>query len=324
MRNAAAIEKLLVIKLGALGDVVQAFGAFREIRLAYPSAHITLLTTTPFEPLALSSGLFDAVKTGGRPSSVRDTFGLFAALRREKFQLVFDLQTSKRTKNYIYAFLPRPPLWSGISPSPYRQTRADRNDMHNLDRMGDQLAVAGVGDFARSGVGPLPDFRWAAELGRRGAQSAAERFGVKPPFALLVPGASPGKPEKFWPAESYGRLARLLSEAGLSPIVIGAAAERPLAKTILEIAPRSVDLTGRTDLFDLAALGEEAALCVGNDTGPTHLIAYSGAPGAMLMSRVTRPSHCAPRARMGHISSDDLSDLSPEAVLEYLDLGDQA
>ncbi|MDR3513916.1 MAG: glycosyltransferase family 9 protein [Caulobacteraceae bacterium] len=321
----AKVKRVLVMKFGALGDVVQALGAFAQIRAAHPGAEITFLTTPPYAEFARASGLFDHVETDGRPKGLKAHLALFGRLRRARYDRVYDLQTSGRSKNYIYAFWPRPPEWSGISPgASHRQTRPDRNALHNLDRMADQLYVAGIAPPLGPGEARAPDLGWAGRIARGERASTAERFGLRPPFALLVPGASPVKPEKFWPAPAYGRLAELLIERGLQVAVVGAPAEAPLAAAIRAAAPGAVDLTGATSLFDLAGLGEEAALCVGNDTGPTHLIANAGAPGLMLMSRVTDPNHCAPRKAMQVLKLDDLGVLSAEAVLDALQaqLGD--
>jgi ADP-heptose:LPS heptosyltransferase len=320
------INRVLVLKFGALGDVIQGFAAFDQIRSAHPHAQITLLTTPPYAEFAAASGLFDRIETDGRPKGVWPHLRLFRRLRRARFDRVYDLQNSSRSKRYIYGFWPRPPEWSGISAgASHRQTRPDRTALHNLDRAADQLHVAGIGPAVEPGGAPAPDLRWAARIGRRGRVAAADALGLAAPFAILVPGASPVKPEKFWPADRYGALAAALIARGVQVAVVGAGAETPLAKVIQADAPKTVDLTGRTDLFQLAALGEEALLCVGNDTGPTHLLAYAGAPGVMLMSKVTDPSHCAPRAAMGVIKVEDLAELSAARVLDALDaqLGDR-
>ena len=321
------IERVLVLKFGALGDVVQGFAAFAQIRAAHPHAVITLLTTPPYAEFTRASGLFDRVETDGRPKGIGPHLALFRRLRRARYDRVYDLQNSSRSKRYIHGFWPRPPEWSGISRgASHRQTRPDRTGLHNLDRTADQLHVAGIGAPVTPGEAPPPDMGWAARIGRGELASApVARFGLTPPFALLVPGASPVKPEKFWPASSYGQLARALITRGVQVAVVGARAEAPLAAAVRELAPEIIDLTGRTDLFELAALGEEALLCVGNDTGPTHLIAYAGAPGLMLMSRVTDPNHCAPRAAMGVIKVEDLATLAPDTVLAALhtQLGDR-
>ena len=64
---ARRIERILVIKLSALGDFVLALAAMKKIRQAHPKAHITLLTTPPFEALAKICPYFNAVDTGGKP-----------------------------------------------------------------------------------------------------------------------------------------------------------------------------------------------------------------------------------------------------------------
>jgi ADP-heptose:LPS heptosyltransferase len=319
-------ERILVMKFGALGDIVQAFAAFAPIRAAHPDAEITLLTTPPFADFTRASGLFDRVETDGRPNGLAAHLALFRRLRRARYDRVYDLQTSSRSRRYFLAFWPRPPEWSGISPgASHRQTRPDRDALHNLDRMADQLFVAGIAPPYAPGQAPAPDVAWAAKLARGERATTAERFGLTAPFALLVPGASAVKSEKFWPAPAYGQLAARLIARGATVAVLGSASEAGVAQTVRALAPEAIDLTGRTDLFDLAGLGEEALLCVGNDSGPTHLIAYAGAPGLMLMSRVSDPNHCGPRKAMTALRVEDLATLSPDVVLAALEaqLGDR-
>ena len=67
--------RILVIKLGALGDFAQAFGPFAAIRAHHPGAEITLLTTPPFAPLARQAPWFDQVWENGRPRGLARTIG---------------------------------------------------------------------------------------------------------------------------------------------------------------------------------------------------------------------------------------------------------
>ena len=69
---ARKVDRILVIKLSALGDFVLALAAMKKIRQAHAKAHITLLTTPPFEALAKICPYFNAVDTGGRPESFAD------------------------------------------------------------------------------------------------------------------------------------------------------------------------------------------------------------------------------------------------------------
>jgi ADP-heptose:LPS heptosyltransferase len=307
--------RVLVIKLGALGDFVQAMRAMAEIRRAHPQTAITLLTTPPYAALAEAAGYFDRIDADGRPQGLAAMLRLMRRLREGCYERVYDLQTSARSSNYFYLLAPRFPEWSGIAlgaSHPHRNPRRDR--MQNQDRLWDQLAAAGVVAPLAEGLAPAPDLSWAN-------RSLAERFALPTPYALLAPGASPTHPEKRWPAPRYAELAARLQAMGVTPVVVGGAQEIPLSETIARTAPSSVSLAGRTTLVDLAALGAGAAVVVGNDTGPTHLIAFSGAPAVVLFSSASNPALCAPRSdRVTVLQKDDLADLSVDAVTKAVRL----
>jgi ADP-heptose:LPS heptosyltransferase len=183
--------------------------------------------------------------------------------------------------------------------------------MHTLERQADQLRFAGVWPDAPTAPGhaPPPDLSWLAD------PAAPEHLGVRGPFALLVPGGSAHRPEKRWPTESYRALGESLTARGVQPVVVGGPDERALARAL----PEAVDLTGRTSFEHLAALGAAAALAVGNDTGPTHLIAAAGAPTLALFSGASDPSLTAPRGRaVAVLQRSDLADLQVSEVLEVL------
>ncbi len=317
-RPLADYERVLVIKLGALGDFVQALRAMAEIRRAHPKAKITLLTTPPYAALAEASGLFDAVDVGGRPQGLGELLGLFRRLRGGRYQRVYDLQTSSRSAGYIWAFAPAFPEWSGISAGASHRHRNPRRDlMQNLDRLWDQLAEAGVTQPLPEGSAPGPDLAWAVAASDREGPPLEERLGIKPPYALLAPGASPGRPRKRWPVQGFADLARALEQLGVTPVVIGGPQEAELGQAIAKAAPSTVVAAGRTKLVDLAALGGRAALLVGNDTGPAYLAALAGAPSLILFSADSDPALCAPRSeRIAVLQSDDLADLPATQVIK--------
>jgi ADP-heptose:LPS heptosyltransferase len=272
--------RILVIKLAALGDFVQAFGPFAAIRAHHPGAEITLLTTPPFAALARRSPWFDRVWQDGRPEwrNLRAVARLAWRLRRAGFARVYDLQTSGRSSRYRW-FVGGRAEWSGIAPgASHRHDNPDRDRMHTVDRQRDQLRRAGITVF------PQPALDWLE--GDLSGLSLPARFG------LLVPGASPGRPGKRWPAERFAALAAGLD---LPVVVLGGPTETPLAQAILREAPGGLDLTGRTSLPQIGALARRAAFAVGNDTGPTHLLAGAGCPTLALFGDDSDPALCAPR-----------------------------
>jgi ADP-heptose:LPS heptosyltransferase len=167
------------------------------------------------------------------------------------------------------------------------------------------------------GQAPGPDLGWAIAASGRELPPLEARLGIKPPYALLAPGASPGRPRKRWPVQGFAELARALEQMRLTPVVIGGPQEAELGRAIAEAAPSTVVAAGRTKLVDLAALGARAALVVGNDTGPTYMAALAGAPTLILFSADSDPALCAPRGeRIRVLRSEDLADLDATAVIK--------
>ncbi len=305
--------RILVIKLSALGDLVLAFPAFARIRIAHPDAHITLLTTAPYASLTASCPWFDAVDADGRPRGVAASLALFRRIRRGRFDRIYDLQANDRTNLLFQALRPLPPEWSGVAFGCALPDRGPRMTRHTLERQAGQLQAAGIWPDAPTapGTAPRPDLSW---LLRQAPQAPAEALARSRPIALLAPGAAPTRPAKLWPAEAYADLARRLDEIGMAVMIVGGPAERDIARTIAAATPGVLDLTGRTDFAAVAALGARAAVAVGNDTGPMHLIAAAGAPSVSLFSTDSDPALCAPRGRVTVLREPRLADLPVERV----------
>jgi ADP-heptose:LPS heptosyltransferase len=306
--------RILVIKLGALGDFVQALGPAKAIRRHHAGAHIVLLTTAPFAALARASGAFDEVWLDARPA-LYDLPGWLLLRRRLKagrFDRVYDLQTSLRSSWYFRLLGPGPrPEWSGIARgASHFHANAARDRMHTLERQADQLRLAGISDVPPLDIGSAHAGWTDAALGR---------FALPAAFALLAPGGAAHRPRKRWPVERYAALGRALAERGLTPVVLGSAGEHPLGAAIAEAAPGTLNLAGATSLEELASLARRAALAVGNDTGPMHLIAAAGCPSLVLFSAASDPALCAPRGNEVHIlRRPRLEDLTLEEVLAAL------
>jgi len=309
-------KKILVIKLSALGDFVLAFPAFERIRAAHPDAYISLLTTAPFESLARSSPFFDRVEVDGRPSNPIAWLGLVLRLRAEKYARVYDLQNSGRTNLIFQALRPFAPQWSGTAVgASHRHRNPGRMKMHALERQAQQLEAAGI--WPDAPTRPLsaapPDISWI--LARSPAARPMSSTNPRP-VVLLIPGSSAHRTEKRWPIEHYAKLAEILSAKGLDIVIIGSLQESNLAHAIQRKATRARDLTGRTDFAALATLGARAALAIGNDTGPVHLIAAAGAPTIALFSSASDPAISGPRGHVTVFQADDLATVAPETVAQ--------
>jgi ADP-heptose:LPS heptosyltransferase len=276
--------RLLVIKLGALGDFVLATGPFAAIRAAHPNEELVLLTSAPFAEFARSSGYFDEVWVDERPSRIAliAIQRLRRQLRRGRFYRVYDLQTSDRSSWYfrlMRGFMR--PQWSGIAfGCSHPHTNRKRNSMHTIERQAEQLAVAGIPET------PLPDLSWAT--------SDISRFALPARFALMIPGGAAHRPGKRWPADNYRTLGESWLKQGVIPVIIGGPDEADLAAEIAD-GTGMLNLAGQTSFADIAALSREAAGVIGNDTGPMHIAAICGCPSVVLFSDESDPSITAPR-----------------------------
>ncbi len=304
---AEPLERILVIKLGALGDFVQALGPFAAIRRHHAGAAVVLLTTAPYADLARATGFFDEVWIDTRPRGP-DLPGWLALRRRLRgggFGRIYDLQTSGRSSFYRRLLWPGPqPEWSGIAKGcshPHDNPR--RDFMHTVERQREQLE--------RAGVGPVPDPGPLPRL-----EGSIEHLGLDGDFALLVPGGAPHRPGKRWPEDRYAALARDIAADGSTPVLLGGAEE---TRAIAAACGEARDLGGRTSLTEVAALARRARFAVGNDTGPMHLLAAMGCPSLVLYGRDSDPALCGQRGpRVSYLRQDRLEDLDPAAVRSAL------
>jgi ADP-heptose:LPS heptosyltransferase/O-antigen ligase len=294
--------RVLVIKLGAFGDFFLAQTALEAIRRHHAGDGLVLLTIPALAPLARMSGLFDEVWEDPRRRSPAAYLAMGRRLRAGRFDRVYDLQCQRRTDIYFWMLAPGPwPAWSGTARGCSHPDRyPGRRRAPVTGRYARQLAPFGMT------LAPFPDLGWLdADTGG---------FGLTGDYALLVPGASPRRPDKRWPAGHYGELARALAARGLRPVVLGTAEEAPLATAIVAACPEAVDLTGRTGAPDIGGLARRARLTVGNDTGPTHLAAAIGCPTVMVVSDASNPIHInGPRVAVHH--RPDLAAIDVAGVL---------
>jgi len=302
-------ENILVIKLSALGDFIMCFAAFAAIRAHHPQAKITLLTTKSFVTMAEKSDWFDEIIIDNKPKffNIDGWLKLRARLRGGNFARVYDLQTNDRSSFYYQLFFPGPfPEWVGkIANSKFKVGGAVWERLHAWDMRREELRAAGISET------PLPNLTWL--------NADISAFHVPDRFVLICAGAAPTRPRKRWTAAGYAEVCKHLLAQNITPVLIGADAEKEINAEIAALAPGTMDLTGKTNLSDIAALARRAAGAVGNDTGPMHLIAAAGCPALSLFSNDSQPSHSRPMGeRTAFLQRDDLNNLLAVEVIKNI------
>jgi ADP-heptose:LPS heptosyltransferase len=306
----AAAPNILVIKLGALGDLILALDAFHALRRHHPGARLTLLTRKPFVAFGRLLPWFDEVWTDPAPKlwQVAKWLAFRRQLRGGNFDRVYDLQGNDRTGFYFRLLAPRRPEWCGaVRGCSHPRPDFGGENLSVSERLARQLEAAGV---PRAGAA---DLTWL--------DGDLTDFSLPERLVILVPGCAPQHPYKRWPASHFAELAMKLADQGVATVAIGTAVDQTAIAEIQALAPAVINLAGKTDLGQVAALARRAAAVVGNDTGPVHLTGVVGAPTLVLMSHVTDPVRMLPRGpAVSWLKRDDLAELPADEVLAALPL----
>lgn len=293
-------QRILVIKHGAFGDIVQADGILRDIRAFHPDADITLLTAPAFRKLMRRCPHIDHVLVDPR-SAIWKIGGWIRLARQFKaghFSTIYDLQNSDRTELYRKLFF-RNVRWSG----------------HRI-RVRQASALQGlVEQLQREGIptehGLSPDVSWMVD----DMTAFLQHEGVRAPYVALIPGSAARHPYKRWPY--YDQLAGALLERGYDVVTAPGPDEIELAQSIPGHTLRGPN--GYLDWFELAGVLKGACFVVGNDTGPSHVASCLGKPGLALFGPHTSAvltGMC--RGGFQAIEVADLAGLSAGTVLDAM------
>ncbi len=304
-------RRILVIKHGALGDIVQALDAFASLRAGNPLAHIALMTSPVFLSLAKMMPWFDEVIVDPRSGLLN----LAAAWRirqyfRQDWSVIVDMQCSSRTRNYFAHFALSNMRWIGTAAG-CSDPLPDFTGVNNRDRMVKSAEMAG-------GISQTPDISWLVN-GAAQTEDPAVMINDKQ-YAVLVPGCSLAKPQKRWPADRYAAIGDELVSRGFEIVLVGTVDDREAVDAVLAALPDAIDLCGKTNLVGLARLLGGAAFVIGNDSGPMFLAARTGVPTLVIMGPDTDPTMSAPKgAEASWLQGAPISEVSAAAAIGALE-----
>jgi len=273
-----APERILVIKLRYVGDVLLATPVLSRLRESFPKAHLAMLVNPGTDEVVRDHPVLDEVLVLERGNLARQ-WRFVRNLRRRRFDLVIDLTDADRSA--LLSRLSNAPLrlgynserrWRGVL---YTQVvEADRFEMHTVRYHLKAMEALGLaGSLSAPLLTVAPEARREADRLLREAGVDGAR-----PFVCLHPGARWWF--KAWPADRYAALADLIQqETPAQALFLGGDQERSLESRIadgMKMPFRS--LIGKTGLRALAAVLERAALMVSNDNGPMHMAAALHVP----------------------------------------------
>lgn len=267
------LTKVLFVRLGSLGDIIHTVPAVAAVRGGLPRAEIHWLVDVRHQDV------LDLVEGIDRIHAVRsDATGwlsVIPALRREAYDIALDFQGliksaalarlsgARRVAGFSRSALREPPAAFF-----YRETVDVPAAGHVVEK---NLALLRVLNLHQTAT---PSFPFVSRASSPLQRVRAQHSGA---FAIVNPGAA--WPNKRWPPERFGALAREVRQRhGMPAIVIWGPGERETAEQAVEASGGAATLAPATSVADLFALSSAATLMVSGDTGPLHIAAACGTP----------------------------------------------
>jgi lipopolysaccharide heptosyltransferase I len=267
------VSSFLLGRLCALGDIVHARPVVAALRATHPEARIGWLVHPRFAPLLEVVAGLDAIHPLDRRSGART----LTAVRRLRYDVCFDLQGLLKSAavarlsgaRRVIGFA-RPWLREPAAALAYSET-GGRGDGHVIAKNLSLLATVGI---------DAPAIHFGLRLPETPVVSCTrEILGLAADggFALINPGAA--WPNKRWPAERFGELARRMRERhGLPSAVLWGPEEATLAASVARASGGAALMAPQTTMVEMLTLARAARIVVSGDTGPLHLAAAAGTP----------------------------------------------
>jgi len=287
------VNRILIVRLGALGDIIHTLPAAAALRRAFPQArldwmvdarHREILDLVPVIDRRIVIGAARAASARGAAggsdvafTGARGLLGAIRELRRSRYDVALDLQGL--LKSAVLARSSGAPRVIGFARGQLREPAArlfytetrEAPGTHVIRKNLALLAALGIEHTVISFPLQVPALPIVAAVRDRLGLREGERF------ALINAGAA--WPNKRWPPALFGEVAAALRERhGVRSVVLWGPGEEALAGEVVSASQTAAVASPGTTLAELVALAAGAALMVSGDTGPLHIAAAVGTP----------------------------------------------
>ncbi len=272
------MRAILIVRLGALGDIIHTLPMAAALRARFPDAVIDWVVDERHRDVLDLVPILNrriVLRTRSAPLATRLT-ELRRTLVRERYDVAIDVQGL--LKSSVVARLSGAGRVLGFSFAHLRERSAsvfytERHDpgdarAHIIDK---NLTLAGA-------LGAdVSQISFPLEVPRVALQETVPHGASGGAYAVLNPGA--GWPNKRWPRERFSAVARWLRDSpGLRSVVTWGPGDEALARAVVDGAGGAAELCLSTTIPELAGVLRQARLVVAGDTGPAHLAAALGTP----------------------------------------------
>jgi lipopolysaccharide heptosyltransferase I len=302
-------QKILLIKLSAVGDVVHTIPVLNKLRRRYPAARLDWLVTPPIAELLRHNPAINNViefhrddwRAPWRLTPLLNSGRLARQLRAVGYDLVVDMHGQFRTAVFTFATgapvrigfdRPRARVWDASARTMPPQARkhawqgaregswlaythpivVPTLDVHAVDRYLSVGPLLGLDDKPADFSFPVPPFARA----RIATLLRDHGIGDDNQVLMMAPGTL--WETKHWGSAKFAEVARRFLKMGFAVILSGSRRERAVCDAVASEAPGTINLAGETTLTEHAALILRSTICATNDSGPMHLAVALGRP----------------------------------------------
>ena len=274
-------KHILIILLGAIGDVVRGLAVAEQIKSSWPDTKITWAVEPISKSLVEAHPAIDNVVVFERQQKLPGYFRFVKKLRKHSYDVCLDLQ--RHLKSGVTCRLSKAPIRIGFDRGNSRegnwlfQTKLIAPQVRNSPKIDQFMAFCDALGIKRS------------EKIEFGLQATAEQLDKIDQLMPLAPEAR-GQgcllvgstwESRIWELSYYSQLASELWERWrLSSVIVGGPGDQARADKILGDKPPEYisSLVGKTSLRDLVAVYQRSLLAIGSDSGPMHIAAACNVP----------------------------------------------
>lgn len=308
------VKKILILKLDHAGDVLLSTPAIRAIRNAFPQAYITLVVSPWSADIVKRNQDVDEVipykaywhnRSPEKRINLKETYNLIKYLRKQKYDLAFDLRGD------IFAI-----IISVLAGAPKRVGYGWEGGgfllTNEVKTSVDKYQVEILLDALRTiGIEPSGELSPEIIISKKDKIAASEFLGdcgrvLETPLVGFHIGA--GYPSKLWEPTRYAELMNIIAEKYNSQILIVGGCEDKIIYEGIEknLNFNPINVIGKTNFLETAALIKQCNLFIGNDSAPVHIAAAVGTPTIVIFSAANKSRRWAPKGKQVLVIKKDV------------------
>ena len=300
------MKKILIIKHGSLGDIVLALPAFASIRAHYNKSKIYLLTEKKYFSIFHMSSYVDNCIADNRKENFLITINKKIQLFLEKFDLIIDLQNSKRTSfyNLLFRIFQSAKICSSRPFAHFRYNIPTQGTETINSGLFNQLKLIGIKKITND------DYSWLkVELN--------DKF-IKP-LALIIPGVSKNGNYKQWQPYKFAEIAKYLEKRNYTICVVGNKEDQQSILPIVQSCNNVLNKIDQSPPDVIYSLALHSKIIISNDTGPGQIASLSKNNFIWVVndnkiSRANQP----PGKHIYKIQSSSVKNISCQEVINFI------